>query len=288
VLVGVLALLLGVRLFGPPDPAFLGRALVAPAPALRAEDRPLPPIPDPPSAAVTNDSVTSAVASPGADVGVTAAAGPIATLDATMPVDLATTALPASRTPEALATSVPTVAPPSVERLRQRTAAVEATLQRGLFTAETEYSADVRATATLRLDLGQLSGVRRVHLITTYQRASEAQTVEYILIGNRCWQRPATGGWTTLPCQSGLWAHVQTFLPNVGAVAQADVARPDSTLDGLRWYDREAALETLLTVDSTTGIPRELRQMTPGGDLVRVVRYGGWNSPVEISPPVSP
>jgi hypothetical protein len=192
----------------------------------------------------------------------------------------------AARPPAPIPTAQPTeAATPSATDLRAAAAAAEAALRSGLVHAAVDHGGGAEARATLRLDLGDGRRPPRFHLSTTYRRAAETQTVEYIAVGDRYWRRLPDGDWAAVPAQPGLWDHVRTFLPRIGSAQRVESVAGDAASVGLRWYDEPRRAEVTLTIDPATGAPRELREVGRETGLARTIRYSGWNAPVAIEPP---
>jgi len=167
----------------------------------------------------------------------------------------------------------------------QQVAAAEAALRTGQLEAMIDYGNGTRSSAQVRFDLGTLGRVPRLHIITIYQSATGTQTVERITIGDRAWQRQPDGPWAAIAEQEGAWGQVQTFLPHATSIMGAE-SDNGKDLAVLRWYNAGHDADVTLSVDPATGVPRELRQVGRTTGEVLTVTYSGWNTAVEITPPV--
>jgi hypothetical protein len=81
-----------------------------------------------------------------------------------------------------------------------------------------------------------------------------------------------------------MWDHIMTFLPRLDTATQIEELR-DARVTTFRWYDPVQQTDVSLTVDSSTGVPRELRHVARPTGLVSVVSDSDWNRPVDINPP---
>lgn len=157
--------------------------------------------------------------------------------------------------------------------MRQQAARAEADLRSGQFEATIDYGNNTRSTVRVRFDYGDGQRARRLHIATTAENAGGSRATEYLLIGDRSWQRQGAGGWAPANLQDGMWEQVQVLLPRVGAAG--DVALVDAASNA----------DSTLEVDLATGTPRQLRQAQRANRVVLAVAYREWNSPVDIAAP---
>ncbi len=170
--------------------------------------------------------------------------------------------------------------------MRQQAARAEADLRSGQFEATIDYGNNTRSTVRVRFDYGDGQRARRLHIATTAENAGGSRATEYLLIGDRSWQRQGAGGWAPANLQDGMWEQVQVLLPRVGAagdVALVDAAGADGAV--LRWHDAASNADSTLEIDLATGTPRQLRQAQRANRVVLAVAYREWNSPVDIAAP---
>jgi hypothetical protein len=179
----------------------------------------------------------------------------------------------------------PATQTPAALGLPQRVAAAEAALQSGDFAAELSYTDGSRAVATLRFDLGNDQNESRFHITTTYLGTGGRQTVERISIGDQAWDLQPDGRWVRGPSQAGVFEQIRRFLPGAVGIHDPEVVIADGTGE-LRWYDPGADADATLLVDSVQGIPRQLRRVARRDGSVFAVTYKGWNTTVEITPPI--
>ncbi len=210
-------------------------------------------------------------------------------------IALATTTTPTpSSTPELptvlpSATAIPptpTIAPPAEDQVLQKVAAAKSSLRTGELEATIAYSEGQRSVSYVRFDLGNETGVHRVHMTTTYHGTDSVQTMEYIMIGENAWQRQADGQWTAVGLREGVWGQVQAFLPQTEHGVAASLA-PGGNQTEVHWDDPARAADVVLEVDPATGTPRTMRQTTRATGAVLTVTYNAWNTPVEINAPGS-
>lgn len=189
----------------------------------------------------------------------------------------------------------PTLAPPTApvptqvgaDDLPGRAAAAEAALRTGQLEATFEYSHGSRSSVTIAFDLGgreAAPGARRLHGVLTYRGATGSRTNEYVLIGDRAWQRQANGRWAAATSGDDLWRQLEACLPQVGAVVAPTVTDAAGTAT-LSWNDPSRDADVQLTVDPATGTPKRLHRVERGANLVVSVTFDGWNTPVVIPTP---
>jgi len=166
-------------------------------------------------------------------------------------------------------------------------ASAEAALRTGQFDATIDSPGGSRTTAQVWFDVGDLEHPSRFHIKTTYKGSSPTPTVvERILIGNRAWQREQSGKWTAIPEQEGALGQLPAYLPRIASAPGPGVETSDDVTT-INWYDEARDVEVTLQVDTSTGVPRQMQQVTRKNGSKLVVVYTGWNTPVEIVPPVS-
>jgi hypothetical protein len=166
-------------------------------------------------------------------------------------------------------------------------AAAEERLRTGQFNATID-SGGSRSTAQVWFDLGDEQRPSRFHLRTTYKGSSPTETVtERILIGDRAWQRRPDGKWEAIPEQEGASGQIQTYLPHAASAPNPTV-RGAGKATTLGWYNAASDADVTLLVDPSTGVPRQMRQVTRKNGSTLTVNYTGWNTPVEITPPAAP
>jgi DNA-binding transcriptional MerR regulator len=184
----------------------------------------------------------------------------------------------------AAAKPMPTASPAAATTLLQQVSAAEAMLQTGEISATIDYGDGSRASARIRFDLGDGQRAPHLHMTSTYTGGSGAQTVERITIGGRSWQRQPDGVWVERQANESVADQVQVFLPHARSITDP-TTEMGADHSVLRWYDADYDANITLTVDHTTGIPRELRRVARAADTILTVTYSGWNTPVEIAPP---
>ena len=180
----------------------------------------------------------------------------------------------------------PTSSTPSAANLLQQVAAVMDALQRGQIDATIQYPQETgaRSQAQLRFEFGKTAADQRLQIVTTYQSDEGPQTSEQIMIGDTTWSRQSTGEWTKAAAQTTIHHQVQPYLPDVSSVTNPTVISNSNTVV-LRWYDAARDAEVTLTVDPTTGMPQQMRQLTRATGSVLTVNYSGWDEAVDITSP---
>ena len=157
-------------------------------------------------------------------------------------------------------------------------------MRTGQFNATIE-SAGSRSTAQVSFDLGDEQRPSSINLRTTYRGSSPTETVtERILIGSRAWERRPDGKWEAIPEQEGPLGQIQTYLPHA-ASAPNPTLNSEGKVTSLNWYNTASDADVTLLVDPSTGVPRQMRQVTRKNGSTLTVNYTGWNTPVEITPP---
>lgn len=232
-------------------------------------------------------------------------AAPVPTLALPTPVPSAPpspavpTPLPSAPPPSAVPTPLPiapslvAVAPtPTIGQrptpsIYQRVVNAEAELRTGEFEILAEYGPGSRSLTKVRFDLGDAQHPPRLHSVTTYHGVTGSRIVERIMIGDQSWQRGPDGRWTAVPTGGSMQEQVHAFLPGAGSVADL-VREGNGTPAVLRWYDVGRDADVTLSVDSATGLPRQLRRVLREGGFVVTVTYSGWNTPVDIAQPNLP
>ena len=104
------------------------------------------------------------------------------------------------------------------------------------------------------------------------------------MIGARAWERRDGGPWAAVPAAAGLLEQIYAYLPRVAAAPPMAV-QTRGALAELTWYDDGRAADVALEIDAGTGNPRHLRRVARRTGEILTVSYGGWNVPVEITPP---
>jgi hypothetical protein len=197
----------------------------------------------------------------------------------TIGAESAATAVPPSPAQESADPETATAA-----ELIRRVAATEASVRSGQLEARIEYADGDGSTATVLFDLGEEGRPARLHSTSTHTSGGSVQAAEFVIVGDRSWQRGPEDRWTVVPELEGAWGQVQAYLPHAASAAHPRLADgPD--LDTLRWNDAARGTEVTLRVDAVTGIPRELRRVDRVGRAVLRVTYSGWNEPVDIGAP---
>ncbi|HEY0607488.1 MAG TPA: hypothetical protein VGD58_31510, partial [Herpetosiphonaceae bacterium] len=192
---------------------------------------------------------------------------------------------PAVATDEPASTTVITATAEPATALFQQIVAAEAGLRSGELEAVIDYGNGSRSSAQVRFDLGTAQILPRLDFKTAYQSASSTQTIEEITIGDRTWERHDEQSWNSVPARKGMWDQIRFFLP--GAQYGSDPSysqQQDRAL--LRWYDATRDADVTLTVDRETSTPLLLERHTRSTGLTLTVTYPGWNTPIEILPPV--
>ena len=200
-----------------------------------------------------------------------------------------------SPTVEPTATGQPTITPtpPSPVLLRERIATAEAALRSGQIEAEIVQGDGTRWSAVIRFT-SSASQQSRLHITLTQHGESGDQTQEHIAIGDpwigdRWWQRQPDGSWVPTPSRGGVWEQIQPFLPHANAAPAMAIREVAETTTTVQWRDAARDADITLVVATESGIPRELRQVTPAAPGATVtITYALWNSPVEINEPYSP
>jgi CAAX protease family protein len=207
--------------------------------------------------------------------------GPVS--PATPPQPFPITVAPPTTAPTGAPTT-PTGSPVSASDLLQRVAAAEAALRTGEFVATLDYGNGNLASSLVRFDLDGGDGRLRIYLRTTYTSTSGTQMIERIAIGDKTWQRQPDGVWAIEQQQQEGLGQLQVFLPDTTRISKAELAQ-DADAAALSWYDAGRDTDVILTVDPTTGMPRELHQRARKGGPGLTVLYYRWNKPIEITPP---
>jgi hypothetical protein len=186
--------------------------------------------------------------------------------------------------PTGTSTAAPTQAPAIT--LVQQIAAAEAALRSGELEAVLDYGGGTKSSAQVRFDFGSAEQPQRLDFRTTYQGSDSTQTLQQITIGDRCWERRDTQGWTPAAPKNDIGDQIRFFLPQSRSaerpryVQQADRAE-------LRWYDAGHDADVTLLFDPDTNMPRSLQRQPRRTGVVLSVTYKRWNTPVEILPPVT-
>lgn len=176
-----------------------------------------------------------------------------------------------------------TAAPPEAASLIAQVTAAESALHTGEFTATLDYGDGVRSSTHMRFDRGDGHRAPRFSITSIYEGSGEKQTIERITIGGQSWQRQPDGRWASRPAREGMEDLLNVLLPRADTITNAEAVREADRVM-LRWHNASQNTDTTLVVDPTTGIPRELHQLTRTTGEVLTVTYGGWNTPVEILP----
>lgn len=188
--------------------------------------------------------------------------------------------------PAATSTAGMAQSPASAARLIESVAAAEAALRTGELTATREYGGGASSSTHVRFDLGDGQQEPRLHVVTTYRGAREAETVERLLVGGQTWQRQPDGSWSEQPAQEDVETELRAFLPRASTIVSAEAVGAAEEAQ-LRWHDFERNADLTLLVDPATGIPRELSQvLLTTGEALTVV-YSGWGTPVELPSPLA-
>ena len=193
----------------------------------------------------------------------------------------------------ALVTSTPARTPPSTPTQAvsaatatsdpvQRAAAFQQKIQSGKLQVTADYGGGSSATADLSFDLGDNTHPPRLYLKTVYKSGQTTDTSERITIGDQAWERRPDGSWAAVQEQEGVWGRLQIYLPHMPGSQNVNVQSAD---DGLHLMWTDAGKQNTLVVDQTTGTPRELRQQNASPQLMEVVKYLEWNTPVDIRAP---
>ena len=77
---------------------------------------------------------------------------------------------------------------------------------------------------------------------------------------------------------------LQVFMTHANRIDASMVDNPEPTK--LHWHDAGNDTDVTVVIDPATGIPQQLRRVTPATGAVQVVSYKQWNTAVEIKPPV--
>lgn len=225
---------------------------------------------------------------PGATSTAPAVVAPIPTsVSMATSVPVAVPAVPGTP-PTAIVPIVPTTAPvavptpPTPATLRQRTIMAEKALQSGRLVATIDYGNGTRTTSTLRFDFGGAGQPATMHLTIVYEGVTGSRSTEYIVSGERYWQRAADGTWVTTPPVEGVRGQVSGFLPDLGAIGD------DATPHTFRWRDDARDAEATLEVDPVTGIPQQLNRVSATDGTTLTVVFAEWNTPQVIDLPQAP
>jgi hypothetical protein len=169
--------------------------------------------------------------------------------------------------------------------MRRHVAVAEGGLRAGQFEATID-DGGARSSVQVRFARADDQHPARLHITTTATDGRGAP-VELVLIGDRSWQRQPDGRWISVAAQGGEWEQVDALLPRVAAAP--DPATEDrGAVTILRWYDAGRNADVTLEVETATGTPRQLQQVTRGSGPTIRVAYTGWNRPVDIAPPPDP
>lgn len=194
----------------------------------------------------------------------------------------------------ARAQTLPTIAPPrSVLALDPNTGtAVQArfvqavaALRTGEIGATVDFGNGMRTVTDVRFDFSGDGSAARFAIARVYSGATGTHTQELIAIGDRTWQRVDGGAWSIVSVPVAVREQVRTLLPNVnGAMDFSPNGQKMNTV--YRWSDTDRNADVTLTVDSATGIPRQLQQVTHSTDATLSVNYTSWNTAVDIRAPM--
>ncbi|HEY8598322.1 MAG TPA: glycosyltransferase family 2 protein, partial [Thermomicrobiales bacterium] len=149
----------------------------------------------------------------------------------------------------------------------------------GQIQATIAYGNGPHSLVEVRFDRRQGDETRRVELTTTYQAVTGAQQREFLLIGERAWQRRPQGEWVTLSTQDSVLEQVRTLLPQVASAISPTLANEGHGAT-LRWYDAERDADITLLFDPATGVPQQMRQVVRRSGLEILVTYRGWTDPM--------
>jgi hypothetical protein len=172
-------------------------------------------------------------------------------------------------------------APAEPAALLQQVADIEAKVRAGEFEATLDYGNGDRTVTILRFDLNDTP---RYQLLTTYYSADGTRNAESVLIGDQAWERQPDDTWLSSPNRGSVSHQVRSLLPGVNPSLQAEIsAENNQTI--ISWYDAQKDEEFLLSLDSETNIPIELRQTRRATRSVLTVIYKNWNAPMTITAP---
>jgi len=168
--------------------------------------------------------------------------------------------------------------------VQSRLARAEATLRTGQIAATMDFGNGMRTLTDVHFDFGGDGRASRFYITRIYGGAMGTHKQELIAIGDHTWQRVDEGGWTIVSVPIAVREQVRALLPDANdAVDLAPAGQ--QTEDEFRWSDANRNADVTLTVDSTTGIPRQLHQVTHPTGATLSVTYKGWNTAVDVRPP---
>ncbi len=187
------------------------------------------------------------------------------------------------------ATSVPTstamptpTAPPAVVAYERLLTAV-ATVDTGEIDAALDYGNQARTVTSVRFALGRGKDLARTQTTVMYQSTVATRSAEAITIGGQTWQRADGTSWAATDRTDNARDQVRALFPRAGADGVKQEERDGAAV--LRWYDADHASDVEVMMDATTGIPRQMRQISRADGSVLTVTYRSWNAPVTITAP---
>ncbi len=180
---------------------------------------------------------------------------------------------------------VPTTAStaPSATAAYGRLMAAVAAVDTGELDTTLDYGAQARTVMSVRFDLGHGRDAARTHAIVTYQSAVAIRSTEAITVGGQTWQRMAGAPWAATDRADNARDKVRALLPRAATDGVGEGERGDAVV--LRWYDSERASDVEVEIDATSGIPRQMRQISRADGSLLTVTYRAWNTPVAINAP---
>lgn len=176
----------------------------------------------------------------------------------------------------------PTTAPPTTAAYGRLMAAVAA-VDTGELDTTLDYGAQARTVMSVRFDLGHGRDAARTHAIVTYQSAVAIRSTEAITVGGQTWQRMAGAPWVATDRADNARDEVRALFPRAATDGVGEGERGDAVV--LRWYDSERASDVEVEIDATSGIPRQMRQISRADGSLLTVTYRAWNTPVAINAP---
>lgn len=144
-----------------------------------------------------------------------------------------------------------------------------------------DYGGGTTSTANLLFDLGDSAHPQRLHMQTVYKSPQGSQDSDSIVIGSDAWEARNGSGWSRV-APTSVWEQANHYLPTIPA-SQEITEQHGSDGTRLQWLD--GSNQVTLLVDEKTGAPKELRRLDQQHQLLLVVAYARWNSPVDINAP---
>jgi hypothetical protein len=182
--------------------------------------------------------------------------------------------------PDPRASSPPPPAP-VVEQIR----AAESALVSGEMEATIAFGDGTSATTHIAFVLGDGAASPRLHITRIYSGAESTQVVEAVTVGDTTWLRTDSGDWIASATQQEIRATVRALLPTSLGMPQELQPAAGAPVT-LAWHDSSRNAEVVLELDPEGRTPVRLERTDDDGTML-TVHYRGWNTPVDVHPPVT-